>query len=354
MMILIWAGYLCYGAWGVGHSSVTAPIPDVVPYYSPPVKMDLCGEAMPLDDPDVRERFDREFTIVVYSHAQVYLWLKRMERYLPWVESQLAENNLPDDLKYVAVAESDLMPYAVSTAGAAGPWQFMSSTGARYGLDKSKDLDERYDFELATRSAFSYLKDLYGLFNNWTLAIASYNCGENRIQSEIAKQRVNSYYSLKLPLETERYIFRIAAIKEILSHPERYGYILPMGSGYPQIKSESVHVNLPYPIPLQMVAEAIGLTYRDFKKFNPAFISDKVPEGSQTLKVPAGKGSEFNSRMECLLASYKPVVLTHKVARGETLTGIAAQYDISTQSLREWNQIQGDTLLVDQVLKIYK
>jgi hypothetical protein len=316
--------------------------------------MELCGEPVPLEDPDVWERFDREFTIVVHSHAQVYLWLKRMERYLPWIENQLALNKLPDDLKYVAVAESDLMLNAVSSAGAAGPWQFISETGMRYGLCKSKDMDERYDFERATESAFNYLKYLHGLFNNWALAVAGYNCGENRVQNEINKQKNTCYYSLKLPLETERYIFRILAIKEVLSHPERYGYTLPAGSGYPPLKFDLTQISLPYPIPVYMVADAGGLTYRDFKMLNPSYISDKIPSGSHVLKVPSGKGDAFKVRMEETVGNYKPTVLTHKVARGETLTAIAAQYDVSTQNLREWNQLSGDTLLVEQMIKVYK
>jgi hypothetical protein len=354
MMILVWAGYLCYGAWGQGDAPSTPSASYIVPYFPPPSKMELCGEPVPLDDSDVWERFDREFTIVVHSHSQVFLWLKRMERYLPWIENQLAVNKLPDDLKYVAVAESDLMLQAVSPAGAAGPWQFISETGMRYGLSKSRDIDERYDFERATESAFSYLKDLYGMFNNWALAIAAYNCGENRVQNEINRQKSNSYYGLKLPLETERYIFRILAIKEVLSHPERYGYSLPEGSGYRPVKFDLAEVSLPYPMPVYMVAGAGDLSYRDFKRLNPAYISEKIPSGAHLLKVPAGRGNAFKSRMEQTLASYQPTVLTHKVGRGETLTGIAAQYEVSTQNLREWNQLKGDTLLVEQLIKIYK
>ncbi len=169
-------------------------VPYVVPYFAPPDQLALCGEAVPLDVPEVKERLDREFTIVVYSHAQVYLWLKRMQRYFPWLERELARNGLPNDLKYVAVAESDLQISASSPAGAVGPWQFIRSTGANYGLAQSEGIDERRDFEKSTQSAFKYLRDLRELFQNWTLALASYNCGERRVQDEMKKQKVSSYY----------------------------------------------------------------------------------------------------------------------------------------------------------------
>ena len=166
-----------------------APVLEV-PYFSFPQQMDLCGEAVPLHLEDVRERFDREFTLVVYNHAQVYLWLKRKERFFPSLERDLSQHKLPDDLKYVAVAESDLLAHAQSPAGAVGPWQFISSTGSHYGLDQTRLVDERQDFDKSTTSAFRYLQDLHGQLQNWTMAIAAYNCGERRMQDEDRKSVV--------------------------------------------------------------------------------------------------------------------------------------------------------------------
>ncbi len=144
-----------------------------VPYIPPPNSIDLCGEPVPLDRQDVYERFDKEFTLVVYNHAQVYLWLKRMERYFPVIEERLRYYNLPDDLKYVAIVESDLLPNACSPKGAAGPWQFMPSTGSAYGLDQRGSVDKRYDFERSTDSAFLLLKDLYKKYQQ----LVSGHCG---------------------------------------------------------------------------------------------------------------------------------------------------------------------------------
>lgn len=324
----------------------------VVPYYAPPTATDLCGEAAPLNVWDVRERFDREFTTIVYSHGKVFLWLKRMERYFPWIEKKLAEEQLPDDLKYVAVAESDLMSSATSPAGAAGPWQFIRTTGSNYGLAQSNDLDERFDFEAATDGAFRYLRDLHELFQNWTLAIAAYNCGEKRVQDEMKRQKRPDYYSLKLPNETERYIFRILAIKEILSHPELYGYVLPKGAGYPPLRMDRVSANLPFPIPIQAVAETAGISYREFKLLNPGLVSQYVPAGFRNLRVPEGKGVECLSRLEAIKEEYRPSVLYHKVAKGETLSAIALRYHVSEEQLKEWNKLQGNKVRIGQSLKV--
>ena len=350
-VLALGVGFFREGKGGLPPPPAT-PTVVAVPYYAPPAAMDLCGEPVPLNLQDARERFDREFTIVVYSHAQVYLWLKRMERYFPWLEKQLAAEQLPNDLKYVAVAESDLMVSAASPAGAAGPWQFMRGTGGNYGLAQSNDVDERLDFEMATAGAFRYLRDLRGLFENWTLAIAAYNCGEKRVRDEMTRQKRSDYYSLKLPQETERYIFRILAIKEVLGNPERYGYMLPKGAGYPPLRTDNVSVNLPFPVPVQKVADTAGMSYREFKAMNPCLVSRNVPAGSLNLKVSEGKGKDCVSGLDAIKETCRPKILNHKVVKGETLSGIAVRYQVSEEQLREWNRIQGSTVRIGQMLKV--
>ncbi|MEM5790068.1 MAG: transglycosylase SLT domain-containing protein, partial [Syntrophobacteraceae bacterium] len=300
------------------------------------------------------ERFDREFTSIVYSHGKVFLWLKRTERYFPWIEKQLAAKGLPDDLKFVAVAESDLMSAAVSSAGAAGPWQFMPQTAQSYGMSQTAAVDERYDFESAGNGAFKYLKNLHGLFQNWALAIAAYNCGENRVQDELRKQKASSYYSLKLPNETERYVFRILAIKEVLSNPEKYGYVLPKGAGYRPIITEKVALSLPGPLPLTTAADAAGISYREFKMLNPFLTATVIPAGNITVRVPEGKGKEFDKKIGALKAELKPAFVVHKVAKGETLDAIARRYKISGGDLCQWNKIRDKKIRSGQLLKIYR
>jgi len=353
LVSVLWLGFSGIIGWG-GVESIPPSPAYVIPNFELPERAELCGESAPLDIPDVRERFDREFTIVTHSHAQVYLWLKRMERYFPWLEKQLASKGLPDDFKYIAVAESDLMTGAVSSAHAVGPWQFMAGTASNCGMNQSESVDERYDFEIASSGAFKYLKSLHDAFQNWTLAIAAYNCGEKRVQDEIHRQKVNSYYQLRLPQETERYVFRILAIKEVLSRPEKYGYYLPRGAGYAPVAVEKVTISLPGPMALMAAADAAGITYREMRVLNPFLISDIVPKGTSTIKVPEGKAGQFEKGIAAWKAEYKPVLVLYKVGRGETIDAIAQKFKATRQEICGWNQIRDDRIRLGQTLKIYR
>jgi hypothetical protein len=254
-----------------------------------PPDLTLCGERVPLDNRAVWEMMDREFTLVVYDRAQVYLWLKRSTRYFPFIEAQLKAKGLPDDLKYLLVAESGMRARAVSTKGAGGHWQFMEKTGKRFNLRKNAHIDERLDLAKSTEAALSYLKMLYGLFGKWTLAMAAYNCGEERVKEEIQQQGENDYYRLDLPQETERYIFRILAAKILLSNPAAYGYQLPEGFGYPPEEFDLVAFQLPYPVHLRDLAKACGSFYKEVKELNEELQGYQVPAGFQQIKIPKGK-----------------------------------------------------------------
>ncbi len=264
-----------------------------VPYIPAPTTMTLCGEPVPLNREAVYERFDREFTITVYNHAQVYLWLKRMPRYFPVIEQRLRYYGLPDDLKYVAIAESDLLPNACSPAGAAGPWQFMPSTGAAYGLAQSRSVDNRFSLQHSTDSAFMLLKNLHDKYHSWALAFAAYNAGGRRVDDAMRNQGVHDYYSLCLPLETERYVFRILAIKAILTDPARYGYNLPPQYAYKPFRADQVTVSLPGPVSIRTIASAAGTTYSEIKRLNPVLRSDQIPAGTYQIKIPAGAREAF-------------------------------------------------------------
>ncbi len=374
-----------------------------VPYVPPPNSMDLCGEPVPLERQDVYERFDKEFTLVVYNHAQVYLWLKRMERYFPAIEERLHYYNLPDDLKYVAIVESDLLPNACSPKGAAGPWQFMPGTGAAYGLERRGSVDKRYDFERSTESAFLLLSDLYKKYHSWSLAIAAYNCGDKRILDESRIQGVRDYYDMKLPQETERYVFRILAVKAVLSNPNQYGYDLPKGWGYQEFRMDRVTVSLSRPVPIQTIANAAGTTYREIKRLNPIFRSDDIPAGNHEINlpmgtgktlqlnlragndVPAGKVSPENSTVQgkelqdpgapdvtpasasspsriaaaipsakagSPKAKQKAREKIYRVKKGDSLSAIAQRYQISTQELKSANKLKSNDLQPGQKLRV--
>ncbi|SPJ14077.1 Lytic transglycosylase, catalytic [Syntrophobacter sp. SbD2] len=362
--------------------------PMSVPFIPPPNSIDLCGEPVPLERQDVYERFDKEVTLIVYNHAQVYLWLKRMERYFPIIEERLHQYNLPEDLKYVAIVESDLLPDACSPKGAAGPWQFMPGTGAAYGLGRSGSVDKRYDFEHSTESAFLLLSDLYKKYHSWSLAIAAYNCGDRRILDESRIQGSRDYYDLKLPHETERYVFRILAVKAVLSNPNQYGYDLPKGWGYMEFRLDRVSVSLSRPVPIQTIANAAGTTYREIKRLNPIFRSYDIPAGNHQINLPMGTGKIFeqsfragnevavgkvspeNSTVEeqDLSAPAAPAVAPAKerspkakqkarekiylVKKGDSLSAIAQRYQVSTQELKSANKLKSNDLKAGQKLRI--
>ncbi len=361
------------------------------PYIPPPNSIDLCGEPVPLHRQDVYERFDKEFTLVVYNHAQVYLWLKRMERYFPVIEERLRLYNLPEDLKYVAIAESDLLPNACSPKGAAGPWQFMPGTGSAYGLAQRGSVDTRYDFERSTDSAFLLLDNLYKKYNSWSLAIAAYNCGDRRILEESRVQGVRDYYDMKLPQETERYVFRILAIKAVLSNPNQYGYDLPKGWGYQELRLDRVTVSLPRSVPIQTIANAAGTTYREIKRLNPVFRSDDIPAGNHEIKLPFGTGKTFELNFRYAVSTSSgtaspesqaaqsqdapvpdaPAITAapaakpgparpqqkarekvYVVKKGDSLSAIASRYNISTRELKAANKMKSDGLTPGQKLRI--
>lgn len=265
------------------------PAAGEAPYYTFPSSQTLCGETVPLGERWIWERMDREFTLNVNDRGQIYLWLKRSQRYFPFIEARLKEKGLPDDLKYLMVAESSILSRAVSNKGAAGFWQFMEKTGKRFNLQKKSHIDERYDLAKATEAAMAYLKLLYDLFGKWTLAMAAYNCGEERVREEISQQGENDYFRLALPQETERYIFRILSAKLILGDPQSYGFNLPENEGYPPLEYDQVTLQLSQTLPLRDLAKACGSYFKELKELNPELQGYVLPAGSHTLKIPPGK-----------------------------------------------------------------
>jgi len=269
----------------------------VLPYFAAPAQVYLCGEPVPLNEPEVREDLDREFTIEVWSRAQTTMWLKRAHRYFPEIEGKLRTRRLPLDLKYVVLVESDLRTQAKSPAGALGPWQFMAPTAQRFQLRCDKAVDERLEFGAATDAALTYLGKLHQLFHSWPLALAAYNAGEGRVQKAIAVQGVNNFYHLSLPEETERYIYRILAAKIILEDPDRYGFAIPQDQLYPPPSYDEVQVTLAREVPIRALAEASGTYYKAIKTLNPWIKGDALEPGTFRLKIPQGSAPRFQVAM---------------------------------------------------------
>ncbi len=272
-----------------------AAAPEVrLPYYTYPDNLTLCGEPVPLREQVVREALDREFMLVVWSRAQTTMWLKRAHRYFPELEQKLQAKNLPLDLKYVAVAESDLRNRAHSPAGALGPWQFMGPTALRYRLQVSPQVDTRLDFGQATDAALDYLKELRQQLGSWALAMAAYNCGEGRVQKEMGLQQVNNYYHLALPEETERYVYRVLAAKIVLESPRTYGYDLPADALYGPQEYDEVEAILTQEIMVRSLAAACGTYYKYFKEeLNPWIKGTSLAPGAYRFKIPKGSAAQF-------------------------------------------------------------
>ncbi len=214
-------------------------------YYAPelPTSLDFSGEQVPLDKWEVKERLDRELLSNYYLHGSQLYILKLAGRYMPIIEERLKANGVPDDFKYVCVAESSLQQNALSGVGAASFWQFMKDTGPSYGLEINEEVDERFNAVKATDAACKYFIQAHEKFHSWTAAAASYNCGQGGYSKQADYQGSNNYYDLIFPDETNRYVFRILALKYLLSNPKKMGNILEPSEEYKPLKSRMVEVD---------------------------------------------------------------------------------------------------------------
>jgi len=232
-----------------------------------PEKMDFAGEKVPLNYFDVRESLDKELLVNTYWQSQTLLFIKRANRYFPVIESILREHNIPDDFKYVALAESGLTNIT-SPAGAVGFWQFLSGTARDYGLEVTNEVDERYHLKKSTEAACLYFKESYEKYGSWTLAAASYNNGRKGLDKQISRQGQTDYYDLLLNEETGRYIFRLLAFKLILNQPEKYGFHFRVEDLYPLVPTQTVRVDSSIHS-MEAFAHNLKMNYRMLKYFNP-------------------------------------------------------------------------------------
>ena len=336
----------------------------VLSAYRLPDKVDFAGQPVPLDKWDTKERLEREFLLMVGDAPQIILWLKRSGRHFPMIEKKIKERGLPEDLKYVTLAESGLQTSAQSWAGASGVWQFITSTGRHYKMQSNNWKDDRRNIEKATDAALTYLSDLYAKLHNWPLALASYNAGESRIIKSMEEQHVSNYYQLALPNETERYVFRIIAAKLILSNPARFGYVLPREELYSPVESDTVTINVQRSLHLRVIAEAAGSYYREIRKLNPELSQDSLPRGIHKIRIPKGSTAFFASNFKNWTPEKKEVTeekivrddkkIYYTVKKGDTLWDIASRYKVYVNSIREWNNLKSRThLSLGQKLVIY-
>jgi hypothetical protein len=255
--------------------------------YSPVgynLKMDFAGEEVPTFMADVQERLDKEMITNMNYHTNTTLVIKRANKVFPIIEPILKKYGVPDDFKYLAVIESSLVN-AVSPAGARGVWQFMPATAKEKGMEVSDEVDERYHLEKSTEAACKYLVSAKEKFGSWTLAAASYNGGMNGISRKMEEQEVMDYYDLLLTEETSRYVFRILALKEIMSKSEKYGFNIPNEALYYNIPTKKIVIDSSI-TDLAKFAKTQGVNYKILKIHNP-WLRDKK------LTVTTGKKYEI-------------------------------------------------------------
>ena len=263
-----------------------------------PSSVTFCGKNIDLTRYDRYERMDRELLAFTYMHSTSIQMIKKANRYFPIVEPILKANGIPDDFKYLMVIESNLNPNARSSAGAAGLWQFMQTTGREYGLEVNKNIDERYHVEKSTEAACKYLKDAYAKYQDWIAVAASYNAGQARISTQFEKQQVDDMLDLFLVEETARYVYRIIAAKIMFSNPSAFGFRLRTKDLYMPIPYKEVSVNTGI-LNLAEWAKKQGITYALLKNMNP-WLRDNflqnVSKRTYTLKIPTAEGMKHDPK----------------------------------------------------------
>ncbi len=278
-------------------------------------------------------------------HMEKYLL--RSTRYEPLMKKVLRDNKLPEDLFYIALIESGFSSQAFSHASAVGYWQFIRGTGKRYKLKINQLIDERRDPVLSTQAAAEYFKDLYGLFNSWYLAMASYNVGEGRVIKATRKYKTQDFWALTkirraLPRETDEYIPKFIAAKLIAKNPSKYGFD---GIDYmPPIEFD--HVTINQPVNLRLMAEKMNINYEDFKALNPKFKGEiapldsdnilglRIPPGSYEIAMNAAKDSGTD-KVEYVADQEE--IQSYKVRRGDNFSTIARKFRTSVAYLRDIN-----------------
>lgn len=261
-----------------GYRIVSPEIPDY---------LEFAGERIPTENFEVYERMDREFLANTYWHSSTMLAIKRANRWFPVIEPILEKNNVPDDFKYLCVAESNL-DNVISPAGATGFWQFMKPAGEKYGLEINDLIDERYNVEKATEAACKYLKDSYEMFGSWVTAAASYNMGHENTTEQRVRQKANNYFNLVLNSETSRFVARIISLKYIMQNPEKYGFDINEEDLYKPLDYYEVTLDSSV-IDFANYAKSYGINYFVLKMYNPwlrdNYLQNKYKK-SYSIKLP--------------------------------------------------------------------
>ncbi|MBN1119124.1 MAG: lytic transglycosylase domain-containing protein [Bacteroidales bacterium] len=258
-----------------------------------PDTIDFCFERVPVEYFDVKESLERELTVNMYWHSQTIWLIQRANRYFPEIEPILQQNNIPDDFKYLAIAESGLQN-VVSPAGATGFWQLLEGTAKDYGLEINEEVDERYHIEKSTVAACKYFQESFDRYQSWTLAAASYNVGRRGVDRQIEKQKENNYYDLLFNEETARYVYRALAFKLVFENPEKYGFIMPVEKRYQVIPYKEIDIDVPVESWADFAHEH-NTNYKLIKFLNPWLRVEKLSNKTgktYTIRIPKRNARE--------------------------------------------------------------
>ncbi|MET0465127.1 MAG: lytic transglycosylase domain-containing protein [Chitinophagaceae bacterium] len=290
LFILCMAVTAIYGFRHVEEPLTVSSEQPIMKYSAPPLpaNFSFAGEAVPVHDRLIREQWDREVLYNYFQPQSILYIIKLSRRHFPEIEAQLKKHGIPDDMKYLCVAESNLQQL-VSKAGAAGFWQFMPATASEFGLEVNANVDERYNIEKSTDAACKYLRRAYEQLGSWTAAAASYNCGMGAYSSQATFQGSRNYYDLFLPEETNRYIFRILTFKYFLEQAAALGFIVDQADGYQTEQYPKMEINASIPN-LATFAKANGSSYKLIKRLNPWIRGKSLPVSpgrKYTLVLPS-------------------------------------------------------------------
>jgi membrane-bound lytic murein transglycosylase D len=265
---------------------------------------------------------------------------ERSGRYKAMIEQTLKEEGVPQDLIYLAQAESGFQPLALSRAGARGMWQFMAQSGEVYGLQRNWWIDDRQDPQKATRAAARHLKDLYNQFGDWYLAMAAYNSGASTVQHAVERTGYADFWELYkrgvLPQETRNYVPIIVAVTIIAKNPEQYGLERVRTDAVPQLDQ----VTIAYPVDLRLVAECVDTSVDYLQELNPSLLRMTTPKDETfTLNLPAGSKDKYETAIAVIPQDMRTYWRYHRVDYGDTLPGLARKYHTSTTSIEEANNL---------------
>ncbi len=271
---------------------------DVYTLEGLPETLVLCDKKIPIFRDDIRERFEREFFQLLENKGLLTIVIKRYFKYSYMINEEIKKMGLPDDLIYLTVTESYLNPRSLSKAEAAGLWQFIKETGKKEGLYITDSVDERYNVKKATRSGLAHLKKLYGEFGDWLIAMAAYNAGAARLREVIENQDTRNFFDMYLNEETERYIFRIMALKEIIENRERYGLKIDERELYRPVAVSEVTVETSREIHASVFAKCMDVSYRTFRECNLHLRRYRLPKGTYLINVPVEKRAVFVRKLK--------------------------------------------------------